>query len=67
MMLFYTWQQLLSAGENFRDTLKTTAGTWKDLIGAEELKRNIYVRFDLFQFFLWVLEKRGLPSVVLNP
>mgnify|MGYP003390247153 FL=1 len=42
MMLFYTWQQLLSAGENFRDTLKTTAGTWKDLIGAEELKRNIY-------------------------
>mgnify|MGYP001559322654 FL=1 len=26
----------------FRDALKTTAGGWKDLIDAEELKRNIY-------------------------
>ena len=28
--------------KSFRDALKTTAGGWKDLIDAEELKRNIY-------------------------
>ena len=28
--------------KNFRDALKATAGGWKDLIDAEELKRNIY-------------------------
>lgn len=26
----------------FRDALKATAGGWKNLIDAEELKRNIY-------------------------
>ncbi|HHT9137902.1 MAG TPA: antitoxin family protein [Candidatus Wunengus sp. YC60] len=28
--------------KNFRDALKATAGGWKDLLDAEELKRNIY-------------------------
>lgn len=28
--------------KNFRDALKATAGGWKNLIDAEELKRNIY-------------------------
>ncbi|MDN3514658.1 MAG: antitoxin family protein [Candidatus Brocadia sp.] len=28
--------------KTFRDALKATAGGWKDLIDAEELKKNIY-------------------------
>ena len=28
--------------ESMREALKTTAGAWKGLIDAEELKRNIY-------------------------
>lgn len=29
-------------GGGMRDALKATAGAWKDLIDADELKRNIY-------------------------
>ena len=32
----------MSRGESMRDALKATAGAWKGLIDAEELKRNIY-------------------------
>jgi len=28
--------------KTFRNALKATAGGWKDLINAEELKRNVY-------------------------
>lgn len=34
--------QKKSKKRNFLEALKKTAGGWKDLIDAEELKRNIY-------------------------
>ena len=30
------------SGGSMRDALKATAGAWKDLIDADELKQNIY-------------------------
>lgn len=33
---------LISKGKNMLEALEATAGGWKDLIDAEELKRNIY-------------------------
>lgn len=33
---------LLPKGNNTLEALRATAGGWKDLIDAEELKRNIY-------------------------